>query len=155
MLLCGFSLVAMSWGDCLVVCMGFSLQWLLLWSTGSRSTGFSSCDSPARERWLSSFGTQTQLLRDMLDLPGPGIETVSPALARGCFTEPPEKPQFFNFSIEVYLNYNVVLITVVQQRDCIIYTVNMFFHVLFRYGLSQDIECRSLYSRVGPCLIIF
>ena len=24
-------------------CMGFSLQWLLLWSTGSRCTGFSSC----------------------------------------------------------------------------------------------------------------
>ena len=34
------------------------------------------------------------MLRNMWDLPGPGIEPVSPALAGGCFTTgPPEKPQ--------------------------------------------------------------
>ena len=32
----GFSLVVMSWGYSLWLCTGFSLQWLLLWSTGFR-----------------------------------------------------------------------------------------------------------------------
>ena len=44
---------------------------------------FSSCGSPAR------------LLRGMWDLPTPGIEPVSPALAGGFFTsEPPGKPAY-------------------------------------------------------------
>ena len=44
-LLCaGFSLVVASGGYSLLRCAGFSLRWLLLlWSTGSRHTGFSSC----------------------------------------------------------------------------------------------------------------
>ena len=40
----GLSLVAVSMGYSLLPCEGFSLQWLLLLrSTGSRRTGFSSC----------------------------------------------------------------------------------------------------------------
>ena len=40
----GLSLVATSRGYSSLRCSGFSLQWLLLlWSTGSRHTGFSSC----------------------------------------------------------------------------------------------------------------
>ena len=39
----GLSLVAASGGYSSLRCAGFSLQWLLLWSTGSRHTGFSSC----------------------------------------------------------------------------------------------------------------
>ena len=42
-----------------VVVRGFSLRWLLLlWSTGSRHTGFSSCGSWALERRLSSCGAR-------------------------------------------------------------------------------------------------
>ena len=42
---------------------------------------------------LRSCGTQAQLPRGMWDLPGSGIEPVSPALAGGFFTtEPPRKP---------------------------------------------------------------
>ena len=38
------SLVVASWGYSSLQCAGFSLQWfLLLWSTGSRRTGFSIC----------------------------------------------------------------------------------------------------------------
>ena len=38
---------------------GFSLRWLLiLWSTGSRYTGFSSCGSWAVERRLSGCGAR-------------------------------------------------------------------------------------------------
>ena len=65
-------------------CAGFSLWWLLLLrSTGSRHTGFSSCGSPALERRLSSCGAWALLLRGTWDLPGPGLEPVSPALAGG------------------------------------------------------------------------
>ena len=96
----GLSLVAASGGYSSFQCMGFSLQWLLLLrSTGSRHTGFSSCGmrlsscgSWALERKLSSCGIQAQLLRGMWDLPGPRLEPVSPALAgRFLTTAPPGK----------------------------------------------------------------
>ena len=60
---------------------------------------------------------------------------------------------FFNFNllfIQVSLNYNVVLITAVQQSDPIKY-IYILFHVLFHCGLSQDIEYSSLSCTVGPC----
>ena len=42
---------------------------------------------------LSSCGSRAQLLRGMWDLPRPGLEPVSPALAGGfSTTAPPEKP---------------------------------------------------------------
>ena len=48
------SLVVASGGYSSLRCTGFSLWWLLLlWSTGSRFTGFSSCGSWALERRLS------------------------------------------------------------------------------------------------------
>ena len=46
----GLSLVASSGGYSSLRCTGFSLRWLLLlWSTGSRRTGFSSCGTRASE----------------------------------------------------------------------------------------------------------
>ena len=51
----------------------------------------------------------------MWDLPGPGIEPVSPALAGGFFTtEPPGKPQlltsslFLNLIFSFYKTYNFI-----------------------------------------------
>ena len=42
----GLPLVAVSRGYSSLHCAGFSLQWLLLlWSTGSRRVGFSSCST--------------------------------------------------------------------------------------------------------------
>ena len=83
-------------------CGGFSL-----WSMGSRHAGFSSCGTRASvvvalglsscgwralECRLSS-GTRASLLHGVWDLPGPGLEPVSPALAGGFLTTaPPEKP---------------------------------------------------------------
>ena len=52
-------------------------------------------------RRLSSCGSWTQLLRGMWDLPRPGLEPVSPALAGGFLTTaPPGKPcwKIFNHS---------------------------------------------------------
>ena len=46
-------------------------------------------------RRLSNCGSRAQLLRGMWDLPRPGLEPMSPALAgRFSTTAPPGKPQF-------------------------------------------------------------
>ena len=50
---CRLSLVAVSGGYSSLWCTGFSLWWLpLLWSTGSRCVGFSSCGTWAWQLWL-------------------------------------------------------------------------------------------------------
>ena len=91
---CGLFLVAASGGYSLLRYTGFSLRWLLLLHImGSRRASFSSCGLQALELRLSSCGTRAQLLCGMWDLPGPGIEPVSPALAgRFLTTAPPGKP---------------------------------------------------------------
>ncbi|KAJ8784007.1 hypothetical protein J1605_009050 [Eschrichtius robustus] len=51
-----------------------------------------------QRRRLSSCGSRAQLLRGMWDLPRPGLEPVSPALAgRFSTTAPPGKPQCIHF----------------------------------------------------------
>ena len=56
----GLSLIAVSRGYSWLGYMAFSLRWLLLlWSTGSRCVGFSSCSSWTLERGLSSRGAWT------------------------------------------------------------------------------------------------
>ena len=60
--------------------------------------GLSSCGSRALEHRLSSCGAQAQLLRGMWDLPGPGLEPVSSALAgRFLTTVPPGKSLTYIF----------------------------------------------------------
>ena len=63
------------------------------WSAGLRGTGFSSCGSRAPGRGLSSCGAQAQLPRGTWDLPGSGVETMSPLLAEFLTTGPPGKSQ--------------------------------------------------------------
>ena len=59
----GLSLVATSRGYSSLRCSGFSLQWLLLlWSTGSRHTGFSSCGIQVQQLWLVGSRVQAQQL---------------------------------------------------------------------------------------------
>ena len=65
-------------------CGGFSC--CRAWALGMRASvvvahGLSSCGSWALECRLSSCGTRAQLLLSMWNLPGPGLEPVSPALA--------------------------------------------------------------------------
>ena len=51
-----------------------------------------------RTRRLSSCGSRAQLLRGMWDLPTPGLEPVSPALAGGfSTTAPPGKPKMLKY----------------------------------------------------------
>ena len=86
----GLSLVAVSGDYSSLRYTGLSLRWLLL----LQSMGFSSCGSRALEHRLSSCGALVQLLRGMWDLPTPGLEPVSPALAgRFLTTVPPGKPK--------------------------------------------------------------
>ena len=57
----GFSLVAAWEGYSLLRWAGFSLWWLLLlWSTGSRHVGFSSCGTQAQQLWLTGSRVQAQ-----------------------------------------------------------------------------------------------
>ena len=100
-----FSLVAASRGYSLLQWMGFSLQWLLLYTEhrlqGVQASvvaiyGFSSCGSWALEHRLNSYGEWVQLLHSMWDILRPGIEPISSALASRFFTtEPPGKPCYF------------------------------------------------------------
>ena len=63
--------------------------------------GLSSCGLQALERRLSSCGTQAQLLCGMWDLPGPGLEPMSPALAgRFLTTVPPGKSSYSFLQID-------------------------------------------------------
>ena len=60
--------------------------------------GFINCGSQALERGLNNCGTQASLLRGVWNLPGSGIEPVSPALAGRFFTtELPGKPPETSF----------------------------------------------------------
>ena len=76
-------------------CSGFSCCWA--WALGPK--GFSSCSSRALGYRLNSYGVAVLLLCGMWDLPGPGIELMSPTLAGRFFTtEAPEKfPRVFFF----------------------------------------------------------
>ena len=57
------SLVVANGGCSSLRCASFSLQWLLLlWSTGSRCTGFSSCGTQAQQLWLMASTAQAQQL---------------------------------------------------------------------------------------------
>ena len=99
----GLSLAEASRGYSSLLGAGFSVQWLLLlWSTGSRCSGFSSCGSPALEHWLSSCDSQAWLLHGMWDLPRPGIKPVSLALQGELVTTgPPGKPPGYKFYHQV------------------------------------------------------
>ena len=81
-------------------CSGFSCCGARALSTGSKHVGFSSCGTWALERRLSSCGAWAQLLCGMWDLPGPGLELVSPAWAGGFLTTAPlGKSQKVSFRI--------------------------------------------------------
>ena len=87
---------------------GFSLRWLLLLqSTGSGSTDFSSCSSQAEPFRLAGFSScilRVQLLRDMWNLPGPGIEPESPELtSRFPSTAPPGKSYLYFLNVTIRL----------------------------------------------------
>ena len=85
--MCGFLTAVAS----LVVELGSGV-----WASEAAAREPSSCISRAPERRFSGCGTWTQVLCGV-DLPGPEIALVSPALAGGFFTtEPPGKPRLLS-----------------------------------------------------------
>ena len=90
----------------------------------------SSCGSSVLERRLSSCGARAQLLRCMWDLPGPGLEPVSPALAGGFLTTaPPGKPSTYSF--EKYFHFSRLFILVgnyipVRLSYLFVHSVNIY-----------------------------
>ena len=61
----------------------------------------SNCGSRAPEHWLRSCSTPASLLLTMWELPRPGVEPMTPALAGGfSTTRPPGKPNFIILSTE-------------------------------------------------------
>ena len=75
-------------------CSGFSCcgaRVLGAWASVVVARGLSSCGSWALEHRLSSCGARSSLIRGLWDLPGLGLEPVSPALVGGFFTAPPGK----------------------------------------------------------------
>ena len=79
-----------------VACCGV---WALgTWASVVVAHGLSSCGLQALEHRLSSCGPRAQLFRGMWDLPRPGLDPESPALAGGFLTTAPSgKPQQFTF----------------------------------------------------------
>ena len=58
----GFSLVAVSRGYSSLWYSSFSLPWLLLWSTGSRLAGFSSCRHGLSSCGVQALGTRASVV---------------------------------------------------------------------------------------------
>ena len=75
-------------------------KWGATLHRGSRAShyrGLSCAEHRLQMRRLSSRGSRAQLLRGMWDLPKPGLEPVSPALAgRFSTTAPPGKPNILS-----------------------------------------------------------
>ena len=101
----GFSLVAASRGSSLIVVHRLFIVVASLFvehglqnvqaSVGAVQ-GLSGCSSWALKHRLNSYGAWAQLICNMWDLPRPGIDPMSSALAGGFFTtEPPGKPLKF------------------------------------------------------------
>ena len=113
----GLSLVVASRGHSSSQCAGLSLSRpLLLQSTGSRRTH-------------SNCGSRAQLFRGMWDLPRPGLEPMSPALAgRLSTTAPPGKPSTEFFNVDFYPA--TLLNSFITSNNFFMYRIFRVFFVL-------------------------
>ena len=101
-----------------------------LWGSvaAAHGLGVNSCGSRTLEHRLGSCGMLAQLLCSIWDLPGSGIEPVSPALAGRFFTtEPPGKPclcfillkkKFFFLAARVFIALHQFSPEAVSGGDC-------------------------------------
>ena len=97
------------------------------WASVLRAHVLSSLSAQALELRLSSCGTRVQLFLGMWDLPGSGLEPVSPALAGGFFTsEPPGKPQALTFFF-----YQMSIIFQTVQISTLCHHTNLNLNIRF------------------------
>lgn len=86
-------------------------------AAGLRARGLGGCGSWARGHSLGSCGAQVLAALWHVGSPRSGTKPMSPALTGGLFaTEPPEKPRKV-FLIEIYVPYNIVLVSGVPHSD--------------------------------------
>ena len=57
------------------------------------------------------------------------------------------------FFIEIYVIYNIVLVSELYSKVIQIYLFIYIFQILFHYSLLQDVEYSSLCYTVGPCCL--
>ena len=102
----GLSLLAVSGGHYSSRCAGLSLSRPLF-----------VVEHRLQTRRLSSCGSRAELLRGMWDLPRPGLEPVSPALAgRLSTTAPPGKPINFFLNLKTRTVQHFVLLEAMRRR---------------------------------------
>ena len=126
----GLSLIAESRAYSLALVPGFSLWWLLLLqSMGSRACGLQQlwllgCGRQDRQLWLWA-----QLLHSRWDLPRPGIEPMSPALAGRFLTAgPPGKSWSL---LLIFGSFYKLLCHIVQKKK-----KNYSIHLFSKYLLT-------------------
>ena len=111
-------------------------------SCGSRALEhrLSGCGSRALEHRLSGCGSRTLLHSGMWDLPGPGIEPVSPELAGGFLTtRPPGKPSpslwyVWRF-IKEWVQKPIFFKSLCLESPFICFSLHLYFEIHFR-GIS-------------------
>ena len=81
-----------------------------MWASVAVACGLSICSTHALEHRISSCGMQALLFHSMWDLPGPGTESMAPALAGGFFT--PESPRKLHFLVFDDQPWNMTLVGV-------------------------------------------
>ena len=122
-------------------CSGFSC--CRAWALGMRASvvvacGLSSCGLWALEHRLSSCGTRAQLLCSMWDLPRPGIEPVSPALAGGFLTTvPPENSLFYYILMKSnYLSFLLCFVHIISYLN-----KPSIFYIFFQQFFNVQVFC--------------
>ena len=81
-------------------------------------TWLSSCSSWAPEHRLSRCGARAWMLRGMWDLPGSGVEPVSPTLAGRFFTTgPPGKPEALFFKCHCELTNLTIFFVLIRSSS--------------------------------------
>ena len=116
-------------------------------------------------RRLSNCGSRAQLLRGMWDLPRPGLEPVSPALAgRFSTTAPSGKPlSFYSFLIKLTPSNqsglrSVIMPSVSHNQKVNFFNINVSNHYLINYQiqgytwLSPRTATRDMYVQLPVTL---
>ena len=97
-------------------------------------------------RRLSNCGSRAQLLRGMWDLPRPGLEPMSPALAgRFSTTAPPGKPQKHSFIFALFHLPALPSSSCLWMFSCFqIYKCDIIFHIIDFFVDTESVKVKHM-----------